>query len=115
MVRGVARSDGGPAAIDWKHGPGDERRLVAGQEQDGEGDLPGQADPAQGSLADLALVDLAPRLGGDPRGDRSGADGVDADVVRGVVVGEGDTYEEALADVTSAIRFHIESFGPSAI
>ena len=29
----------------------------------------------------------------------------------GVVVGEGDTYEEALADVRSAIAFHIESFG----
>jgi predicted RNase H-like HicB family nuclease len=31
--------------------------------------------------------------------------------IKGVVVGEGDTYEEALADVKSAIRFHIESFG----
>ena len=31
--------------------------------------------------------------------------------LKGVVVGEGDTYEEALADVTSAIRFHIETFG----
>lgn len=31
--------------------------------------------------------------------------------VKGVVVGEGDTYEEALADVKSAIKFHIESFG----
>ncbi len=27
--------------------------------------------------------------------------------MKGVVVGEGDTYEEAVADVTSAIRFHI--------
>ena len=26
--------------------------------------------------------------------------------LKGVVVGEGDTYEEALADVKSAIRFH---------
>ncbi len=33
--------------------------------------------------------------------------------VKGVVVGEGDTYEEALADVKSAIRFHVESFGES--
>ena len=32
----------------------------------------------------------------------------------GVVVGEGDTYDDALADVTSAIRFHIETFGPDA-
>ncbi len=31
--------------------------------------------------------------------------------LRGVVVGQGDTYEEALADVRSAIRFHVETFG----
>lgn len=31
--------------------------------------------------------------------------------VTGVVVGEGDTFEEALADVESAIRFHLETFG----
>lgn len=31
--------------------------------------------------------------------------------VKGVVVGEGDTFEAALADVTSAIRFHVETFG----
>ena len=31
--------------------------------------------------------------------------------LKGVVVGEGDTYEEALSDVNSAIRFHIETFG----
>ena len=31
--------------------------------------------------------------------------------LKGVVVGEGDTYEEALADVKSAISFHIKSFG----
>lgn len=31
--------------------------------------------------------------------------------LKGVVVGEGNTYEEALADVKSAIRFHIETFG----
>lgn len=30
--------------------------------------------------------------------------------LKGVVVGEGDTYEEALSDVKSAIRFHIETF-----
>jgi predicted RNase H-like HicB family nuclease len=35
--------------------------------------------------------------------------------IKSVVVGEGDTYEEALADVTSAIRFHIESFGADVI
>ncbi|MDQ5825299.1 MAG: type II toxin-antitoxin system HicB family antitoxin [Chloroflexota bacterium] len=35
--------------------------------------------------------------------------------LNGVVVGEGDTYEEALADVTSAIRFHIETFGDEAL
>ena len=31
--------------------------------------------------------------------------------LKGVVVGEGDTFESALADVESAIRFHIETFG----
>jgi predicted RNase H-like HicB family nuclease len=35
--------------------------------------------------------------------------------VKGVVVGEGDSYEEALADVKSAIRFHIETFGPEVL
>lgn len=32
----------------------------------------------------------------------------------GIVVGEGDTYEEALADVKSAIQFHIETFGTAS-
>ncbi|MBI4319499.1 MAG: type II toxin-antitoxin system HicB family antitoxin [Chloroflexi bacterium] len=31
--------------------------------------------------------------------------------LKGVVAGEGDSYEEALADVKSAIRFHIGTFG----
>ena len=31
--------------------------------------------------------------------------------VKGVVVGEGNTYEEALANVRSAIAFHVETFG----
>jgi predicted RNase H-like HicB family nuclease len=31
--------------------------------------------------------------------------------LKGVVVGEGDTYEAALADVKSAVSFHIETFG----
>ncbi len=35
--------------------------------------------------------------------------------IKGVVVGEGDSYEEALADVKSAIAFHIETFGPDAL
>ncbi len=34
--------------------------------------------------------------------------------IKGVIVGEGDTYEEALADVKSAIKFHIETFGEEA-
>jgi predicted RNase H-like HicB family nuclease len=33
--------------------------------------------------------------------------------MKGVVVGQGDTYEEALSDVKSAIRFHIETFKKS--
>ena len=35
--------------------------------------------------------------------------------LRGVVVGEGDSYEQALADVKSAIRFHVETFGPGVL
>jgi predicted RNase H-like HicB family nuclease len=35
--------------------------------------------------------------------------------LRGVVVGEGDSYEDALADVKSAIRFHIETFGADVL
>ena len=35
--------------------------------------------------------------------------------LKGVVVGEGDTYEDALADCKSAIRFHLETFGPEAM
>jgi predicted RNase H-like HicB family nuclease len=35
--------------------------------------------------------------------------------VKGVVVGEGDTYEEALSDVKSAIRFHIDTFGADVL
>ncbi len=35
--------------------------------------------------------------------------------LKGVVVGEGDTYEEALSDVRSAIRFHIDTFGGEAL
>jgi predicted RNase H-like HicB family nuclease len=32
--------------------------------------------------------------------------------LKGVVVGEGGSREEALADVESAILFHVETFGP---
>jgi len=35
--------------------------------------------------------------------------------IKGIVVGEGDTYEEALTDVKSAIKFHIETFGPEVL
>lgn len=34
--------------------------------------------------------------------------------LKGVVVGEGDTYEQAVADVSSAIRFHLDTFGSEA-
>ena len=34
--------------------------------------------------------------------------------VKGVVVGQGDSSEEALADVESAIRYHLERFGAEA-
>jgi len=35
--------------------------------------------------------------------------------LKGVIVGEGDTYEDALADVRSAIAFHIETFGQEVL
>jgi len=35
--------------------------------------------------------------------------------IQGVVVGEGNTYEEALNDVKSAILFHIETFGEETL
>jgi len=31
--------------------------------------------------------------------------------LKGIVIGEGDSYEEALSDVKSAIKFHVETFG----
>jgi predicted RNase H-like HicB family nuclease len=34
---------------------------------------------------------------------------------KGVVVGQGSSYEEALADAKSAARFHIETFGSDAL
>ena len=34
--------------------------------------------------------------------------------LKGVVVGQGNSYDEALADVKSAIQFHIETFGKGA-
>jgi predicted RNase H-like HicB family nuclease len=35
--------------------------------------------------------------------------------LKGVVVGEGDTYDSALADCQSAIRFHVETFGSEVL
>lgn len=35
--------------------------------------------------------------------------------LKGVVVGQGDSYEQAMADVKSAIRFHIETFGKEVL
>lgn len=35
--------------------------------------------------------------------------------LKGIVIGQGDTYEAALADVKSAIQFHVETFGPEQI
>ncbi len=36
-------------------------------------------------------------------------------IERGVVVGQGDSYEDALSDVRSAIAFHVETFGAAAL
>jgi predicted RNase H-like HicB family nuclease len=35
-------------------------------------------------------------------------------IARGVIIGQGDTYDEALSDVRSAIAFHLETFGAAA-
>jgi predicted RNase H-like HicB family nuclease len=35
--------------------------------------------------------------------------------LKGVVIGEGDSYEEAMADVKSAIRFHVKTFGKKVL
>ena len=35
--------------------------------------------------------------------------------LKGIAVGEGDSYEEAHTDVKSAIRFHIETFGEEVL
>ena len=35
--------------------------------------------------------------------------------LKGVVVGQGDTYEQAVADVKSAIQFHLETFGAEVL
>ena len=35
--------------------------------------------------------------------------------MKGVVVGQGDTYEAALADVKSAIKAHLEAFGAEVL
>jgi predicted RNase H-like HicB family nuclease len=35
--------------------------------------------------------------------------------LKGVVVGEGESYEDALSDVKSAIRFHVDTFGEDVL
>ncbi len=35
--------------------------------------------------------------------------------LKGVVVGQGESYEEALTDVRSAIKFHVETFGSDVL
>jgi predicted RNase H-like HicB family nuclease len=35
--------------------------------------------------------------------------------LKGIVIGQGDSYEEALSDVKSAIHFHIETFGKEVL
>ena len=35
--------------------------------------------------------------------------------IKGIVVGEGDSYEQAVADLKSALKFHLETFGPDAL
>jgi predicted RNase H-like HicB family nuclease len=35
--------------------------------------------------------------------------------LKGVIVSQGETYDEALQDLKSAVRFHIETFGPEVL
>ena len=35
--------------------------------------------------------------------------------IEGIVIGEGNSYEEALSDARSAIHFHIETFGTEVL
>ena len=35
--------------------------------------------------------------------------------LKGIVVAEGDTYEQALTEVKSAIQFHLDTFGKDAL
>lgn len=35
--------------------------------------------------------------------------------IRGAVVGQGDTYDAALADARSAVAFHVETFGADVL
>jgi predicted RNase H-like HicB family nuclease len=35
--------------------------------------------------------------------------------IQGVIVGQGDTFDEALHNIQSAIRFHIETFGRESL
>ena len=35
--------------------------------------------------------------------------------LKGVVVGQGETYDAALTDVRSAIQFHVETFGTEVV
>ena len=35
--------------------------------------------------------------------------------LKGIVIGQGDSYEAALSDVKSAIQFHIDTFGTDAV
>ncbi len=35
--------------------------------------------------------------------------------IKGVVVGQGDSYEAAVADLKSALHFHVEAFGTDTL
>ena len=35
--------------------------------------------------------------------------------IKGIVVGEGDSYEAAVADLKSALNFHVETFGANTL
>jgi predicted RNase H-like HicB family nuclease len=62
------------------------------------------------------LVSLAQRLLATVEIEK-GQDGYSAytNSMAGIIVGQGRTYEKALADIESAVLFHVETFGEDLI
>src|SRR6267378_962154 len=82
------RSHRGPPAVYRQHRASDIRRFVGSEKERGRGNLAGLANPAQESLAELALVQLGAWSGRDAGRDRAGAESVAANIVRTVIASD---------------------------